>query len=110
MELDFYSGFEYMDSVSVGKVLWNDIIQIKILNETTSDEVIIPEGFDGEGEKIERISLNEIRKDIIIGFSRLLSKYAKLDRDKENILAISKISEIITFLNNDKVTHLKLDI
>ncbi|MEZ8392528.1 hypothetical protein BCS84_09395 [Vibrio cyclitrophicus] len=110
MELDFYKGFEYVDSVSVGKELWGDILKIECLDEVSSDESIIPDGFDGEGEKIERISLLEIRKSMLESLSRLLLKNSRLERDENTIMALSKIIEIMKFINSDDISHFKLDV
>lgn len=110
MELDFYKGFDYVESVGVSKYLWNDILSIECLDEVTPEKSIIPEGFDGEGENIERVALLDIRKGMIIGVSRLLRKYSKLDRDKDTITSISKLVEIIRFFNDEEISHFKLDI
>lgn len=111
MELDFYSGFEYIKSVNVNKKLWNKILSIDYLNETIEVEEVIPEGYDGSGESLERILLeNDSRNKLINGFAKILVKYSKMVRDEENISCIENIIEIIKQINNIKITHLKLDI
>ncbi|HIF5595335.1 TPA: hypothetical protein ACX3CX_004581 [Vibrio parahaemolyticus] len=110
MDLDFYESFKYVNSVSVGKVLWADILDIECLDEITEEESIIPEGFDGAGEKLERVPLDEKRNELILGFSRLLVKYSKMDRSEENTSTISQIIQILSYLNSNEITHLKFDI
>lgn len=110
MDLDFYAGYKYVDSVSVGKHLWTDILEIDTLDEIDEEETIIPEGFDGAGEKLARVPLDGKRQELILGFSRLLIKYSKLERNEDNISTISQILQIVSYLNNNETTHLKFDI
>ncbi|MFT0771826.1 hypothetical protein [Psychrobacter aquimaris] len=110
MEIDFYENFDCKKSVSVGKKLWHDILQIEYLDQINDVEDIIPEGHDGEGEKIERIHLEEIRNQLINGFSQLLTKYSKKSRDETNIKDLSTILEILISINTTSITHMKFDI
>lgn len=110
MDLDFYKGFEYQDSVSVSKELWSDILAMDCLNKVTNEESIIPEGFDGAGEKISRVSIEKSRNEFLLGFARLLIKYTSIKRTKENISNISRLLKVVSFLNEDEITHFRLDV
>lgn len=110
MDLDFYKGFEYQDSVSVSKELWNDILAIDCLDKVTDEESLIPEGFDGAGEKVSRISLNNKKNEFLLGFSRLLIKFTSIDRTEKISSTISHILKIMSYLNDDEITHFRLDV
>lgn len=111
MEIDFYSEFEYIKTISVNKKLWDYILNIDALDKITEVEDIIPEGLDGSGESLERILLEDSnRNELIKGFAKILIKYSNNMRDDDNIFCIEKIIEIMKEINNIKITHLKLDI
>lgn len=109
MEIDFYEKFNYLRSVTVSKKLWHDILKIEVLDQIDDVEDVIPEGHDGEGERIERIHLEAIRNQLINGFSKVLTKYSKKDRDESNIEDIATILNIATLINTTSITHMKFD-
>lgn len=110
MDIDFYQGFDYVKSVTLGKDLWNSVLKIEYLDQIEDTEEIIPKGHDGAGESIERISIENHRNNFINGFAKVLVFYSKKKRTKSNIEEISTILELLTSLNDSSITHFKLDV
>jgi len=110
MDIDFYKGFVFFDSVSFSNELWNEILTIDYLDEVKNAEEIIPEGYDGAGETLERVQLDENRNSFIKGLARLVIKNSAQPRTAISIEALSALSKTIQFINDENVTHFKLDV
>lgn len=110
MDIDFYKGFDFYDSISFDNELWGEILAIDYLDKVKNKEEIIPEGHDGAGEKLERVHMDENRNSFIKGLARLIVKYSGQPRSAKNIEALSAILKAIEFINDDNVTHFRLDV
>ncbi|MER3383700.1 hypothetical protein [Pectobacterium aroidearum] len=110
MDIDFYKGFDFHGSISFCNELWQEILAIDYLDKVENKEEIIPEGHDGAGETLERVHIDENRNSFIKGLAKLIIKYSGQPRSAKNIEAISKVLKAIEFINDDDVTHFRLDV
>lgn len=110
MDIDFFKGFDFYDSVSFNNELWGEVLAIDYLDKVKAAEEIIPEGYDGAGETLERVRMDENRNLLIKGFAKLIVKYSSQPRGANNIEALSALLKTIEFINDDDVTHFRLDV
>lgn len=110
MDIDFYKGFDIYDSVSFDNELWDEILTIDYLDAVNEEEETIPEGHDGAGETLERVRMDTNRNLFIKGLARLIVKHSGQPRSAGNIAAVSTILKTIEFVNDESVTHFKLDV
>lgn len=110
MDIDFYKKFDLYDSVSFNSDLWDDILSIDYLDKVCNEEEIIPEGYDGAGETLERVCMGSDRSLFIKGLAKLLIKYCVLPRDLKSVSAIDAILKTINLVNDESITHFKLDV
>ncbi|MCF8986287.1 hypothetical protein GIW26_22290 [Pseudomonas syringae] len=110
MDIDFYKGFDFYDSVSFNNELWGEILAIDYLDKVKGAEEIIPEGYDGAGETLERVHMDKNRNLFIKGLARLIVKYSGQPRDANNVEVLSTLLKTIEFINDDNVTHFRLDV
>lgn len=110
MDLDFYKGFELYESVSYNNDLWKELLTIDYLDKVQEQEEVIPEGHEGEGETLERVRMQSDKNQFIKGLARMLIKHSELSRDDNSITAIRTITKTIDLVNDETITHFKLDV
>jgi len=110
MDIDFYKGFDICDTVSFDNTVWHEILAIDYLDTVSNVEEIIPVGHDGAGETLERVRMDTKRNLFIKGLARLIIKYSGQPRSTSTIATVSKLLKAIEFVNDEDITHFKLDV
>jgi hypothetical protein len=110
VDIDFYKNFDFYESVSFNNELWGEILAIDYLDKVKSAEEVIPEGYDGAGETLERVRMDEDRNLFIKGLARVIVKYAGQPRGANNVEVLSTLLKTIEFINDNDVTHFRLDV
>lgn len=110
MDIDFYKDFDLYESVSYNNNLWDELLSIDYLDKVQEEEIVIPDGYEDAGETLARVHMKENRSEFIKGLARMLIKHSDLSRDADSIAVINTILTTIKLVNNEEVTHFKLDV
>jgi|GEM_PF-5997089 len=74
MDIDFFKGFEPVDTVKLGKELAKKVVSLETLNDMSMVELEFPEGHPDVGSSVEVYSLEEQRYAFAKDLSDLLSE------------------------------------
>lgn len=110
MDIDFYKGFDIYDTVSFNDELWSDILALNYLDSVFEEADVIPAGHDDAGEVLERVCLGADRNVFINDLVKLIIKYSAKARNDDTVEAISKILKSAELVNDEAVSHFKLDV
>lgn len=99
MDIDFFKGFDLVDTVKLGKEIAEKVVSLEALNDMRMVELEFPEGHPDVGSSVEAYLLEKQRYAFAKGLSDLISEecFKILSSPEENIV------ESLESLSNPKV-------